>query len=353
VIWRFFANLLLRRLLTRLRFSDKAGNHDLSSADGYDIVGNDLRSTDHLGRSEVVPSGTQRWKGKSSDCVRLCHGYRRLVWANESLNCHLGHRFTRVRIPNPALEWISHCFAILSARPVPGPCRRCVLVAYAHAHKKHKESQDSACDGDQSCKEEHYSSHARGEVACLPVAKNRTGHTKKAECSSDNANDYGHCRYLRPSGERVKAIRGVNEFNKDFATVYSSMYENTGMIPDLHDGFFDGVWLSPDKGARFFVRTKAGERATIVLSGVEALNVCGIRAGNIVFECVVIASDKLTLKHIEDTHDLKEDQVEVSGRLLSEAQRRGLSGLEINSSYGAEGIVLFRAIDTVREHVLA
>src|ERR1700719_4237988 len=108
----FFANLLLRRLLTRLRFSDKAGNHNLSSANGYDIVGSDLRSTDDLGRSEVVPSGTQRREGKSSDCVRLCHGYWRLVWANESLNCHLGHRFTRVRKPNPALEWISHRFAI-------------------------------------------------------------------------------------------------------------------------------------------------------------------------------------------------------------------------------------------------
>src|SRR5262252_2529190 len=60
---RFFANLLLRRWLTCLRFSDKAGNHNLSSVNGYDIVGNDLRSTDDLVRSEVVPSGTQRREG--------------------------------------------------------------------------------------------------------------------------------------------------------------------------------------------------------------------------------------------------------------------------------------------------
>jgi hypothetical protein len=35
-------------------------------------------------------------------------------------------------------------------------------------------------------------------------------------------------------------------------------------LPDLHDGFFDGLWLSADKRARFFVRTVAGERSTII-----------------------------------------------------------------------------------------
>src|SRR5262252_8238986 len=45
------ANLLLGRLLSRLRFSDKASNHDLYSADGYDIVGNYLRSTDDPGQT--------------------------------------------------------------------------------------------------------------------------------------------------------------------------------------------------------------------------------------------------------------------------------------------------------------
>ena len=124
-------------------------------------------------------------------------------------------------------------------------------------------------------------------------------------------------------------------------------------LPDLHDGFFDGVWLTPDKGARFFVRTESGERSTIVLSGVESLKVCGIRAGNIVFDCVLIAPDRLSLKNIEDAYDLQEDQIERSRRLLTEAQNQGLSGLELNSSYGAEGTVLFRTIDIVREHVLA
>jgi len=53
-------------------------------------------------------------------------------------------------------------------------------------------------------------------------------------------------------------------------------------LPNLHDGFFDGVSLSADKRARFFVRTVAGERSTIILTDVEALNICGLSAGNII-----------------------------------------------------------------------
>jgi len=67
-------------------------------------------------------------------------------------------------------------------------------------------------------------------------------------------------------------------------------------LPNLHDGFFDGVWVSADKRARFFVRTVTGERSTIILTDVDALNICGLRAGNIILELVLIAPDNLTLE---------------------------------------------------------
>ena len=123
-------------------------------------------------------------------------------------------------------------------------------------------------------------------------------------------------------------------------------------LPDLHDGFFDGVWLSADKSAHFFVRTEAGERSTIILTDVEALNICGLRAGNIIFDLVLIAPDKLDVKDIEQAYDLKNGDAEKAQQLLAKAQARGLSGLEINPSYGAEGMVLFLAVATVAEHVL-
>jgi len=123
-------------------------------------------------------------------------------------------------------------------------------------------------------------------------------------------------------------------------------------LPDLHDGFFDGVWLSADKRAHFFVRTVAGERSTIILTDVEALNVSGVRAGNIILDVVLIAPDKLTVKDIEQAYDLKSGEDKKASQLLRKAQEQGLSGLEINPSYGAEGTVIFRAVATVREHVL-
>jgi len=116
-------------------------------------------------------------------------------------------------------------------------------------------------------------------------------------------------------------------------------------LPNLHDGFFDGVWLSADKRARFFVRTVAGERSTIILTAVEALN--------IFFDLVLIAPDKLTVQDIEHAYDLKSGDVEMARRLLGKAQEQGLSGLQINPSYGAEGTAIFRDVATVPEHVLA
>jgi len=83
-------------------------------------------------------------------------------------------------------------------------------------------------------------------------------------------------------------------------------------LPNLHDGFFDGVWLSPDKHARFFTRTATGDRTTIALAGVEALNISGLRAGNIIFEVVLIAPEELTPKDIEQAYGLESDRVELA-----------------------------------------
>jgi hypothetical protein len=124
-------------------------------------------------------------------------------------------------------------------------------------------------------------------------------------------------------------------------------------LPNLHDGFFDGLWLSVDKQARLFVRTAEGERSTIHLTEVEALNFSGLRAGNIIFDVVRIPPDKLTVEDIKQVYDLKDGERENARRLLVKAQEQGLCALEINPSYGAEGKVLCVSINTPPEHVLA
>lgn len=96
----------------------------------------------------------------------------------------------------------------------------------------------------------------------------------------------------------------------------------------------------------------AGELSTIILTDVQALNICGFRAGNIIFDLVLIAPDKLSVKDIEQAYDLKSGDVDKAQQLLGKAQEQGLSGLEINPSYGAAGSALSRAVATVAGHVL-
>src|ERR1700722_10165575 len=99
-------------------------------------------------------------------------------------------------------------------------------------------------------------------------------------------------------------------------------------LPNLHDGFFDGVWLSPDKQTRFFVRTVAGERSTIILTGVEALNICGLRAGNIIVDLVFITSDKLTVKDIEQAYGLKGGKPRRRSNSSAKCRSRAFPGLK-------------------------
>ena len=47
-----------------------------------------------------------------------------------------------------------------------------------------------------------------------------------------------------------------------------------------------------------------GEQSTIHLTQVEALNVTGLRTGNIIFDIVLIGPDKLTLEDIKQVYDV-------------------------------------------------
>ena len=124
-------------------------------------------------------------------------------------------------------------------------------------------------------------------------------------------------------------------------------------LPSFHDGFFDGLWLSANKSVRLFVRTVSGERSTLVLTDVEALNISSLKAGNIIFDLVLIAPDKLSVEDITQVYDLQPHEAEMARKLLNKAQGKSLSALEMSTSYGAEGKVLFRSIDAIPEHVLA
>ncbi len=128
---------------------------------------------------------------------------------------------------------------------------------------------------------------------------------------------------------------------------------NVSSLPNLHDGYFDGVWLSDNKRACLFVRTVGEERSTILLTDVATLNIRNLRQGNIIFDVVITASHALTVSDIEQAYDLKSEDEDKAQKLLNKARQEGLSALAISSSYGAEGDVLFRNIEVAPGHVLA
>ena len=131
------------------------------------------------------------------------------------------------------------------------------------------------------------------------------------------------------------------------------LYENVSMdeMPQLHDGFFDGLWLSGDKSVLLFVRTEAGERSTIALSGVEAMEVSDVKVGNIIFDLALTPTQNLTAPDIQQLYGLRDDGKEAA-ELLRRAQQKGLSLLTINPSYGAHGLVLFETAKILPNHIL-
>ena len=86
-----------------------------------------------------------------------------------------------------------------------------------------------------------------------------------------------------------------------------------------------------------------GERESFVLllEDVEVLTLNEIKDGNIIFDLVIRSGHELTVSDIEYVYGIR-DNPTVASRLLQTAVDKGLQLLEINPSYGAEGMVLFR-----------
>jgi hypothetical protein len=116
-------------------------------------------------------------------------------------------------------------------------------------------------------------------------------------------------------------------------------------IPSFHDGSFDVVWIPAKNKAHLFLTTVDNKRFTVALEGVKALHLWNMRQGNIVFEVSLIETDQLTESHIESAYELsnmaRDRQI---ATLLATARQEGLRILEMTTSYGAEGVVLFKGI---------
>ena len=76
------------------------------------------------------------------------------------------------------------------------------------------------------------------------------------------------------------------------------------------------------------------------------MHLWNIREGNIVFEVGFIDTDQLTESHIESAYEISDiGRDRQIATLLASARKEGLRMLEMTTSYGAEGVVLFKDIE--------
>jgi len=121
-------------------------------------------------------------------------------------------------------------------------------------------------------------------------------------------------------------------------------------IPNFHDGYFDGIWVGPNKLAKIFLRTTDRQSFVLSLEGVEALTFDDIKQGNIILDLVLRNTKEITHSDISELYGVGADAPQAVS-LMKSATERGLQVLEINPSYGARGLALFQGWDLSQREV--
>jgi|SRR5579872_272431 len=112
----------------------------------------------------------------------------------------------------------------------------------------------------------------------------------------------------------------------------------------FHDGFYNGLRIE-GKSVALFLETFANERHVLLATGVVALRSDEIRAGNIVFDVVLLTANEIGLAEIREVYGLDDGEQDESDaqRFLAKAQEEGSSFLTITPSYGGSSFVLAKA----------
>jgi len=118
-------------------------------------------------------------------------------------------------------------------------------------------------------------------------------------------------------------------------------------IPNFHDGHFDGLRISPNKLVELFLKTQDGQSFILVLQDVGAMTISEIKQGNIVFDLVFRSAEELTRSDMAELYSVDVDAPQATD-LLKAKREKGFQLLEINASYGAQGLVLFQTFE-IRE----
>jgi hypothetical protein len=115
-------------------------------------------------------------------------------------------------------------------------------------------------------------------------------------------------------------------------------------IPDFHDGYFDGLRIGPSKRVNLFLRTQDGTSFTLILQEVDALALCEIKQGNIILDLVFRSTGELSPSDMAELFGVDVDAPQAAN-LLRAKRQQGFQLLEVNASYGAQGLILFQTCE--------
>jgi hypothetical protein len=121
-------------------------------------------------------------------------------------------------------------------------------------------------------------------------------------------------------------------------------------IPNFHDGYFDGIWVGPNKVVKLFLRTENRQSFVLSLEGVQALTFTDIKQGNIILDLVLRGTKEITHSDIAELYGVGADTTQ-GASLMKTATERGLQVVEINPTYGAQGLALFQSWDISQREV--
>jgi hypothetical protein len=112
-------------------------------------------------------------------------------------------------------------------------------------------------------------------------------------------------------------------------------------LPKFHDELLDGLRILAGGVVEFYLRNVSGETFTLELRGVTRMGIWEVREGNIIFDLIVRDVASATAEDVATLGLAGPDGPDTD----TVAWLRGSKSkqLEINSSYGANGLVVFES----------
>jgi|SRR5580704_14138045 hypothetical protein len=113
---------------------------------------------------------------------------------------------------------------------------------------------------------------------------------------------------------------------------------------NFHDGYFDGFYLGRDKTVQLFVRTYDQRSYTMTLRGVKVMTLSEVKQGNIILDLAVRSAHGASPLDVAELYGVEQTS-EQAAKLLQSTRETELQILQLDSSYGARGLILFERLE--------